>query len=75
MKESVSHAELSTMVACDLWEPVAHGVYWAPQVAETEFDQYQPAVLWAGGIGDVSSATTRCWQRGRSAASIPTVSI
>ena len=46
--EGVSHAELSTMVARDRLERVAHGVYRVPQVPETEFDQYQLAVLWAG---------------------------
>lgn len=46
--EGVSHAELSTMVARDRLERVAHGVYRVPQVAETEFDQYQLAVLWTG---------------------------
>jgi predicted transcriptional regulator of viral defense system len=44
----VSYAELSTMVARGRLERVAHGVYRVPQVAETEFDQYQLAVLWAG---------------------------
>lgn len=43
-----SNAELSTMVARDRLTRVAHGVYRVPQVAETEFDQYQLAVLWAG---------------------------
>ncbi|AWV48153.1 hypothetical protein DIJ64_09045 [Mycobacterium leprae] len=57
VKEGVSHAELSAMVARDLLDPVAHGVYRKPQVAETEFDQYQLAVLCTG----VSLATTRCW--------------
>lgn len=46
--EGVSHAELSTMVARDRLHRVAHGVYRVPQVAETEFDQYQLAVLWTG---------------------------
>lgn len=46
--EGVSHAELSTMVARDRLERVAHGVYRVPQVADTEFDQYQLAVLWTG---------------------------
>lgn len=46
--EHVSHAELSTMVARERIERVAHGVYRVPQVAETEFDQYQLAVLWTG---------------------------
>lgn len=48
VEEGVSHAELSTMVARDRLERVAHGVYRVPQVGETEFDQYQLAVLWAG---------------------------
>jgi predicted transcriptional regulator of viral defense system len=48
VEEGVSHAELSTMVARDRLERVAHGVYRVPQVAETEFDQYQLAVLWTG---------------------------
>ncbi len=48
LNEGVSHAELSTMVARDRLERVAHGVYRVPQVAETEFDQYQLAVLWTG---------------------------
>jgi predicted transcriptional regulator of viral defense system len=47
-EEGVSHAELSTMVARDRLERVTHGVYRVPQVAETEFDQYQLAVLWTG---------------------------
>lgn len=46
--EGVSHAELSTMVARDRLERTAHGVYRVPQVAATEFDQYQLAVLWTG---------------------------
>jgi predicted transcriptional regulator of viral defense system len=46
--EGVSHAEMSTMVARDRLQRVAHGVYRVPQVAETEFDQYQLAVLWTG---------------------------
>lgn len=36
------------MVARDRLQRVAHGVYRVPQVAETEFDQYQQAVLWTG---------------------------
>jgi len=44
----VSNAELSTMVARDRLERVAHGVYRVPQVAESEFDLYQLAVLWTG---------------------------
>jgi predicted transcriptional regulator of viral defense system len=39
---------LSTVVARDRLQRVAHGVYRVPQVAETEFDQYQQAVLWTG---------------------------
>jgi predicted transcriptional regulator of viral defense system len=46
--EGVAHAELSTMVARDRLERVAHGVYRVPQVAATEFDQYRLAVLWTG---------------------------
>lgn len=46
--EGVSYPELSTMVARGRLERVAHGVYRVPQVAETEFDRYQLAVLWAG---------------------------
>jgi len=46
--EGVSNAELSTMVARDRLERVAHGVYRVPQVPQTEFDQYQLAVLWTG---------------------------
>jgi predicted transcriptional regulator of viral defense system len=48
IEEGVAHAELSTMVARDRLERVAHGVYRVPQVAVTEFDQYQLAVLWTG---------------------------
>ncbi len=48
LEEGVSHAEMSTMVARDRLERVVHGVYRVPQVAETEFDQYQLAVLWTG---------------------------
>ena len=48
LEEGVSHAELSTMVARDRLERVAHGVYRVPQVAQTELDQYQLAVLWTG---------------------------
>jgi predicted transcriptional regulator of viral defense system len=48
VQEGVSHAELSTLVARNRLERVAHGVYRVPQVAETEFDQYQLAVLWTG---------------------------
>ena len=44
----VSNAELSTMVARDRLERVAHGVYRVPQVAESEFDEFQLAVLWTG---------------------------
>ena len=44
----VSHAELSMMVARDRLERVAHGVYRVPQVVQTEFAQYQLAVLWTG---------------------------
>lgn len=48
VEEGVSHAELSTMVARGRLERLAHGVYRVPQVAVTEFDQYQLAVLWTG---------------------------
>ncbi|OJV28131.1 MAG: hypothetical protein BGO26_06740 [Actinobacteria bacterium 69-20] len=48
LDEGVSHAELSMMVARGRLERVAHGVYRVPQVPETEFDQYQLAVLWTG---------------------------
>lgn len=48
LEGGVSHAEMSTMVARDRLERTAHGVYRVPQVAETEFDQYQLAVLWTG---------------------------
>jgi predicted transcriptional regulator of viral defense system len=48
VEQGVSHAELSTMVARDRLERVAHGVYRVPQVTQTEFDQYQLAVLWTG---------------------------
>jgi len=48
VQEGVSHAELSTLVARDRLERVAHGVYRVPQVAATEFDQYHLAVLWTG---------------------------
>ncbi|MGH3968414.1 MAG: type IV toxin-antitoxin system AbiEi family antitoxin domain-containing protein [Mycobacterium sp.] len=48
LEEGVSHAEMSTMVARDRLERIVHGVYRVPQVAETEFDQYQLAVLWTG---------------------------
>jgi predicted transcriptional regulator of viral defense system len=46
--EGVSHAELSTMVARDRLKRAIRGVYRVPQVAETEYDQYQLAVLWTG---------------------------
>ncbi len=48
VEEDVSHAELSTMVARARLTRAAHGVYRVPQVQETEFDQYQLAVLWTG---------------------------
>jgi predicted transcriptional regulator of viral defense system len=48
LEEGVSHAELSTMVARGRIERAAHGVYRIPQVPETEYDQYQLAVLWTG---------------------------
>lgn len=48
LDEGVSHAELSTMVARGRLERAAHGVYQVPQVAATEFDPYQLAVLWTG---------------------------
>ncbi|TFB71514.1 hypothetical protein E3O06_11755 [Cryobacterium glaciale] len=46
--EGVSHAELSTMVSRDRLERPVRGVYRVPQVAETEYDEYQLAVLWTG---------------------------
>jgi|SRR5690625_470230 len=46
--EGVSHADLSTMVARGRIERAAHGVYRVPQVPETEYAQYQLAVLWTG---------------------------
>ncbi len=48
LEKGVAHAELSTMVARDRLVRVVHGVYRVPQVQETEFDQYQLAVLWTG---------------------------
>lgn len=48
LEEGISHAELSTMVARDRLERAAHGVYRVPQVPESEYDQYQLAVLWTG---------------------------
>ena len=48
VEHGVSYADLSMMVARDRLDRVAHGVYRVPQVAETEFDQYQLAVLWTG---------------------------
>ena len=48
LEAGVSHAELSTMVARERLERVAHGVYRVPQVTQTEFDQYRLAVLWTG---------------------------
>lgn len=48
LEEDISHPELSTMVARGRIARAAHGVYRVPQVAETEFDQYQLAVLWTG---------------------------
>lgn len=47
-QEGVSHAELSTMVARDRLERAARGVYRVPQVPETEYDEYQLALLWTG---------------------------
>ncbi len=58
VEQGVSHAELSTIVARDRLERVAHGVYRVPQVAETEFDQYQLAVLWTGAPGACLSHDT-----------------
>ena len=46
--DGVSHAELSTLVARGRLVRAAHGVYRVPQVAVTEFDEYQLAVLWTG---------------------------
>jgi predicted transcriptional regulator of viral defense system len=48
LEDSVSHAELSTMVARGRIQRVAHGVYRVPQVPETENNQYQLATLWTG---------------------------
>lgn len=48
IERQVSHAELSMMVARGRIERIAHGVYRVPQMPETEYDQYQLAVLWAG---------------------------
>lgn len=48
LDEGVSHAELSTMVARGRIARSAHGVYRVSQVPETEYDQYQLAVLWTG---------------------------
>lgn len=48
LEDDVSHAELSTMVARKRLKRASHGVYRVPQVPETEFDEYQLAVLWAG---------------------------
>ncbi len=48
LEDRVSHAELSTMVARERLSRASHGVYRVPQVPETEFDEYQLAVLWAG---------------------------
>ncbi|QKJ19919.1 type IV toxin-antitoxin system AbiEi family antitoxin domain-containing protein [Microbacterium hominis] len=48
LEEGVSHAELSTMTARHRIERAAHGVYRVSQIAETEYDQYQLAVLWTG---------------------------
>lgn len=48
VEEQVSYAELSTMVARGRIERAAYGVYRVPQVPETEYDQYQLAVLWTG---------------------------
>lgn len=48
LDQGVSHSELSTMVARSRLERAAHGVYRVPQVPETEYDEYQLAVLWTG---------------------------
>jgi predicted transcriptional regulator of viral defense system len=61
LDEQVSHAELSTMVARDRLERAAHGVYRVPQVAETEYDQYQLAVLWTGVDEACLSHDTALW--------------
>lgn len=58
LDEGVSHAELSMMVARGRLERVAHGVYRVPQVPETEFDQYQLAVLWTGAADTCLSHDT-----------------
>src|SRR5882757_333769 len=64
LEEGVSHAELSMMIARDRLERVAHGVYRVPQVAATEFDQYQLAVLWTGASEACLSHDTalEAWQ-------------
>lgn len=46
LEDGVSHAELSMMVTRGRLKRSAYGVYQVPQVAETEYDQYQLAVLW-----------------------------
>lgn len=48
VEEGVSHAELSTMVARGRIARASHGVYRVPQVPDTEYDQYQLAVMWTG---------------------------
>lgn len=48
LEEGMIHANLSTLVARGRLHRVAHGVYRVPQVAETQWDQYQLAVLWTG---------------------------
>lgn len=48
IEDGLSHAELSTMVVRGRIERASYGVYRIPQVPETEFDEYQLAVLWTG---------------------------
>lgn len=48
LEEGISHADLSMMVTRGRIARAAHGVYRVPQVPETEYDQYQLAVLWTG---------------------------
>jgi predicted transcriptional regulator of viral defense system len=61
LDEQVSHAELSSMVARGRLERAAHGVYRVPQVAETEYDEYQLAVLWTGAPEACLSHDTALW--------------
>jgi predicted transcriptional regulator of viral defense system len=47
-EEGVPFTELAKMKARGRLAHVAHGVYRVPQVAETQYDDYQLAVLWTG---------------------------